>query len=148
MTRYIAFLRAVNVGGRVVKMDELKKLFLIPGIKNISTYIQSGNVIFDASAEKEVLQQQIEKKLLKSLGYEVTVFLKTFDEVRDIIKRMPYKKATEDTGLHVSMLSAEPDAEGIKQLQLLATEQEQVKISGTEAYILVPKGGPCESTYY
>ena len=143
MARYIAFLRAVNVGGRVVKMDELKKLFNMPGIKNISTYIQSGNVVFDShEANTDALKKKIESKLLKALGYEVTVFLKTFDEVRDIIKRNPYKKKDiEEMGLYISMLSAVPDSEGLKFVQQLLGDQEQVVVSGTEAYILCIKGG-------
>jgi len=140
MGRYIAFLRAVNVGGRVVKMDELKKIFAMPGIKNIATYIQSGNVVFDAGGEKEAIKEKIEKKLLKALGYEVVVFLKTFDEVRDIIKRVPYtKKQVEEMAVHISMLSEAPDKEGLKFVQDFIAPDEQVKVSGVEAYILVPK---------
>jgi uncharacterized protein (DUF1697 family) len=48
MTQYIAFLRAINVGGRLVKMEDLKKMLAMPGMKNISTYIQSGNVVFES----------------------------------------------------------------------------------------------------
>ena len=66
MGRYIAFLRAVNVGGRVVKMDELKKIFAMPGINNIATYIQSGNVVFDAAGDDDAaLKKKIESKLFK-----------------------------------------------------------------------------------
>ncbi len=142
MARYVAFLRAVNVGGRVVKMDELKEIFKLPGIKNIATYIQSGNVVFDAKGEKEVMKEKIEKKLLKSLGYEVAVFLKTFDDIRDIIKRAPYtEKEIEEQALHVIMLSGKPDAEGLKSVQDAIAPLEQIKVSGTEAYFLCPKKG-------
>lgn len=142
MARYIAFLRAVNVGGRVVKMDELKQIFSIPGIKNISTYIQSGNVVFDATGEKEGIKEKIEKKLLKSLGYEVIVFLKTFDEVRTIIKGAPYTEyEIAENALHVIMLSGKPDIEGLKFVQDTIAPLEQIKVRGTEAYFLCPKKG-------
>lgn len=142
MARYVAFLRAVNVGGRVVKMDELKEIFKLPGIKNIATYIQSGNVVFDAKGEKEVMKEKIEKKLLKSLGYEVVVFLKTFDDIRDIIKQAPYtEKEIEEQALHVIMLSGKPDAEGLKLVQDAIAPLEQIKVRGTEAYFLCPKKG-------
>jgi uncharacterized protein (DUF1697 family) len=142
MARYVAFLRAVNVGGRVVKMDELKEIFKLPDIKNIATYIQSGNVVFDAKGEKEVMKEKIEKKLLKSLGYEVVVFLKTFDDIRDIIKRAPYtEKEIEEQALHVIMLSGKPDAEGLKLVQDAIAPLEQIKVSDTEAYFLCPKKG-------
>ncbi|MBS1587778.1 MAG: DUF1697 domain-containing protein [Bacteroidetes bacterium] len=137
--RYVAFLRAVNVGGRVVKMDELKGLFAMPGIKNISTYIQSGNVVFDSNAEKDTLKTKIENKLLKELGYEVIVFLKSFDDIRDIIKRNPYSERELDGhDLHLSMLSGKPDKEGLAFVQDVIAPLEQIRISGTEAYILVP----------
>ena len=53
MTRYIAFLRAINVGGHTVKMAELKRLFEALGFTNVETFIASGNVIFDSSAKKD-----------------------------------------------------------------------------------------------
>jgi uncharacterized protein (DUF1697 family) len=139
MARYVAFLRAVNVGGRVVKMEELKELFAMPGIKNISTYIQSGNVVFDATTEKDALKTKIEKKLFKELGYEVLVFLKSFADIRNIIKRNPYSEnELEGHDLHLSILSGKPDKEGLAFVQDFIAPFEQIRISGTEAYILVP----------
>ena len=52
MTRYVAFLRAINVGGHVVKMEALRKLFESMGFQRVETYIASGNVIFDSEARK------------------------------------------------------------------------------------------------
>ena len=148
MTRYIAFLRAINVGGRVVKMDDLKKILTMPGIKNITTYIQSGNVVFDsAETDKATLVKKIEKKLLTALGYEVTTFVITIPDIESTIKRNPFKKYPEEMGLHVSFLSAAPDAELVKQLLLLQNEQEQFNVMGTEAYILVRKGAYGETKF-
>jgi len=148
MTRYIAFLRAINVGGRVVKMDDLKKILAMPGLKNITTYIQSGNVIFDsAETDKNVLVKKIEKKLLTALGYEVTTFLKTIPDIESIIKKNPFKKYPEEMGLHVSFLSAAADKELVKQLLLLQSEYEQFNVTGSEAYILVRKGAYGETKF-
>jgi uncharacterized protein (DUF1697 family) len=147
MTRYIAFLRAINVGGRVVKMDALKEMLALPGIKNISTYIQSGNVIFDSDGEKNALEKKIEKKLLATLGYEVTTIIRTIPEIAEIIKRNPFGKPAEDMGLHVSFLSAVPEADAVKQLLVMQNELEQFRVSGTEAYILVRKGGYGETKF-
>ena len=142
MGRYVAFLRAVNVGGRVVKMDELKEIFKMPGIKNISTYIQSGNVVFDAAGGKVMLKEKIEKKLFKSLGYEVIVFLKTFDDIRDIIGHVPYaEKELEDKALHLIMLSCPPDEAGLKQVQDFIAPMEEIRVVNTEAYFICPKAG-------
>jgi len=148
MIRYVAFLRAVNVGGRVVKMDELKKMFAIPGFKNISTYIQSGNVIFDCvEDDKSVLVKKIETKLLKSLDYEVKVFLKTIPDIADIVKKNPFKEITEDMRLHVSFLSAKPDKEKVELIIPMQNENEQFRIINTEVYLLVKKGGYGNSTF-
>jgi len=74
MSKYIAFLRAVNVGGRVVKMEQLKKIFEDLKLKNVKTFIQSGNVIFETmEKDKNILTKKIEKKLKASLNYEVLV---------------------------------------------------------------------------
>jgi uncharacterized protein (DUF1697 family) len=148
MTKYIAFLRAINVGGRVVKMDMLKKLMAMPGFKNITTYIQSGNVVFEhTETDKNVLIDKIEKKLLKELGYEVKTFLKTIPDLELVIKKNPFKKYNEDMGLHVSFLSGKPDAELVKQLLLLQTEFEQFRFADNEAYILVKKGAYGETKF-
>jgi uncharacterized protein (DUF1697 family) len=141
MIRYIAFLRAVNVGGRMVKMDTLKTMLTMPGIRNISTYIQSGNVAFDCKeTEKGKLTAKIESKLLKELGWEVKTLLRTKSELEAIINSNPYKKFPEDMALHVTFLSAAPDADLVKQLLALQTDAEQFVVIGTYAYIFVKKG--------
>ena len=67
MSRYIAFLRAVNVGGRIVKMEELRKHFAALGLANAETLIASGNVIFDSAAKSATgLQKRIEDGLQKA----------------------------------------------------------------------------------
>ncbi len=148
MTQYIAFLRAVNVGGRFVKMEDLKKMFALPGIKNISTYIQSGNVVFDsAEADRDVLVKKIETKLLKSTGFEVKTLIRTMPDMEAIIENNPFKKHGDDMALHVSLLSAVPDADKVKALLLLQTEQEQFRVDGGAVYILVKKGAYGETKF-
>ena len=142
MTRYIVFLRAINVGGRVVEMDALKDMFAMRGIKNITTYIQSGNVIFDsAETNKDVLVKKIEKKLLPRWAMRWPRFsLKTIPDLEAVIKNSPFKEYPVGMGLHVSFLSAVPDAEQVKVLLSLQNDNEQFIVSGSEAYILVKEG--------
>lgn len=112
MIRYVAFLRAINVGGqKLIKMAELARIFTAAGFRNVRTYIQSGNVIFDAASANQVaLRKKIEKTLQPALGYEVTVILRSLAEVEAIVRRDPFKKI--ETGaeamLFVVFLSAEP----------------------------------------
>jgi uncharacterized protein (DUF1697 family) len=85
--RYLALLRAVNVGGRTVKMERLRALFAELGFADVQTYIQSGNVFFScAMADRAKLTLKIERHLAKSLGFEVPVFIRTLEEL-DAIAR-------------------------------------------------------------
>ena len=78
MIRLTAFLRAINVGGRVVKMDVLRKQFESLGLENVSTFIASGNVIFETTGAKpDALETRIEERLQKALGYRVATFLRS-----------------------------------------------------------------------
>jgi uncharacterized protein (DUF1697 family) len=78
MPKFVAFLRAINVGGHLVKMDELRGLFEALGFTNVETFIASGNVIFDSKATNvKSLERKIEKHLEASLGYAVTTFIRS-----------------------------------------------------------------------
>jgi uncharacterized protein (DUF1697 family) len=90
---YIALLRGVNVGGHVVKMERLRELFMELGFTHVRTYIQSGNVFFEETAQidREILTQTIEQHLRQALGYEVPVFLRTIPELEQIVALDPFQ---------------------------------------------------------
>src|SRR5438552_19199303 len=108
MTKYIAFLRGINVSGqKLIKMEDLSRMFAEFGFHNVKTYIQSGNVIFEtAEPNPDTLTEKIEQGLHESLGYEVTVILRTFLEVEDLVKRDPFKgtKADGNAKMYVTFL--------------------------------------------
>src|SRR5688500_12178257 len=111
MTIYVAFLRGINVGGHTVKMDALKKAFEALGFENVSTFIASGNVIFESSAKKtETLEKKIETALEKELGYEVATFLRTDKQVAAIAEHdaFPKEKSKEGDTRYVVFLRAAP----------------------------------------
>ena len=90
--RYIALLRGINVGGRVIKMEQLRKLFTELGFSNVRSYINSGNIFFDTDdSDRKKLSYAIEQNLHKALGYEVPVFLRTIDELESILSQDPFK---------------------------------------------------------
>jgi uncharacterized protein (DUF1697 family) len=94
MPRYFAFLRAINVGGRVVRMEALRELFTGLGFTGVETFIASGNVIFHAkSAKPAELEKRIEKQLELSLGYPVAAFLRTGEELAAISRSRPFDEA-------------------------------------------------------
>jgi uncharacterized protein (DUF1697 family) len=94
MIKYVAFLRAINVGGKnLIKMPDLKKIFESAGMKNVTTYIQSGNVIFESNtSDKKILESKIEKNLHKTLSEDVVVFVRTIEELEEIIHKVPFQK--------------------------------------------------------
>ncbi|WP_260412156.1 DUF1697 domain-containing protein [Alkalihalobacillus sp. TS-13] len=118
MTVHIALLRGINVGGKKrVKMDQLKEIFASLGFRNVKTYIQSGNVMFEAD-ETEGLGGQIERRLKEELGFEVPVLIKTQEEWEKAIEQNPYdvEALDENEKLHVSFLAKEPTPEVVEEL--------------------------------
>jgi len=117
MTKYIAFLRGINVGGnKVIKMKDLESIFVSLGFENVKTYIASGNVIFE---EKEVnlstLAFKIEDSLKKELGYEVGVIVRIQSQIIRLIHSNPYKNIviTPQTRMYVTFLPT-PTSTSIK----------------------------------
>lgn len=143
---YIAFLKGVNVSGhRIIKMVELKAMFEEMGYKNVRTYIQSGNVVFESpKAKTETLCKKIEAALQKSLGYAVKIVIRTKEEIETIIVEYPFSKVKghENFKTDVAFLSAVPDKAAIKELEALNTDDEMFKVSGGNVYSLRNKGFP------
>src|SRR6185312_4662078 len=143
MIRHIAFLRGINVSGsKLIKMEELRPMFEALKFKNVKTYIQSGNVLFDTKETDEAaLNKKIEKHLHKCLGYEVTVVLRTLEEIAEIIKKNPFPKVTvgKELQLYVSFLHTKPDAKLTAALIALKNEYEEFIVKNREVYCLCSK---------
>jgi uncharacterized protein (DUF1697 family) len=145
MPRYAAFLRAVNLGrNRRVSSAELTSCFERSGFESVQTFRTSGNVVFDAGRQSPGrLTATIEDALARSLGYDVSVFLRTAQEVRAIAGHRPFPaksvKASEGK-LQVSMLGAEPSAAAREQTLALATDDDRLAFEKRELYWL-PSGG-------
>ena len=120
MAKYVAFLRAINVGGHLVKMDDLRALFEALGFTNVETFIASGNVIFDSkSANIGLLEKKIEKHLLKSLGYEVATFVRSVADVERIAGAKPFSTAELKSNFHalyVGFLAESPSEDARREL--------------------------------
>jgi len=149
MTIYVAFLRGINVGGHTVKMDALKNAFEALGFENVSTFIASGNVIFESSAKKtETLEKKIETALEKELGYEVATFLRTDKQVAAIAEHdaFPEQKSKEGDTQYVIFLRAAPDAATKKRVLALSNDEDVLHLDSAEMYWLRRKGGLLGST--
>ncbi len=140
MPKYVAFLRAINVGGHLVKMDRLRTIFEDLGFTNVETFIASGNVIFDSkSMNTELLEKKIEKQLLKSLGYEVATFIRSIEEVEKIATSEPF--SAEDlkqngTILYVGFLSQAPSEESRRELIKCANKNNDFAVTDRELFWL------------
>jgi uncharacterized protein (DUF1697 family) len=92
MPCYIAFLRGINVGGRSVTKQTLQAAFEDLGFTDVSTFKQSGNVIFQsAETDPKALSSKIEEKLKTKLGYIVAVFIRTIEQLKNLVKSDPFK---------------------------------------------------------
>lgn len=139
MTRFVAFLRAINVGGRVVPMAELRRHFETMGFTKVETFIASGNVIFGpASGSVAALEKQIAAHLESALGYEVGVFLRSCKEVEAVAKYEPFPPAqlAGATALNVAFLTQPLTAADARKLIALETEIDTFHSHGREVYWL------------
>lgn len=136
---YVAFLRAINVGGHLVKMDALKTIFEAMQLTDVSTFIASGNVIFRASADPPRLEATISRRLEQALGYPVATFVRTIDEVARIAKQAPFPASASGT-LYVGLLPHAPPSAAARTLAKLETPTDRLRIDGREVYWLCGTG--------
>ena len=145
-TQYIAFLRAVNVGGRIVKMTELKKMFESAGLADVSTFIASGNVIFSSSKPAAKLERHIETALKRSLGYAVATMLRSAADVAAVATYEAYPpRVLGDASLYVGFIQTAPPAAAVKAVLALQTDTDQLRVHGREIYWLA-RNNIAEST--
>lgn len=93
VTRYIAFLRAINVGGRTVAMERLREILGQAGLARVGTYIQSGNAFFESAESRDDLALRLEALLAKELGFATEVCLRSAQQVAEAIEGSPFRGA-------------------------------------------------------
>ena len=136
MPRNIAFLRAINVGGHIVKMQRLKELFQQLGFDGVETFIASGNVIFRSSTkDSAALEEKIEKKLERELGYAVKTFIRSDVEVTQIAAQASLADAQPGAEtLFIGFLKLAPTREVEQRLLAAQTPVDEFRIAGRELY--------------
>jgi len=140
MPKYVALLRAINVGGHTVKMDHLRSLFAAMGFAQVETFIASGNVIFDSkSGNPESLERKIEKHLQAALGYEVKTFIRTIPELAAVASYAPFSDQElnqEGHVLYIGFLAEHPGEQAKEKLLSCCGELDDLHVSGHEIYWL------------
>ena len=136
---YVALLRGINVGGKnSVPMKDLVAMFEKAGCAEVSTYIQSGNVVFRAEAALAVkLPAAIGAAIKKRFGFEPPVVLRSGEELRKVAEGNPFIKCEAET-LHVAFLADLPGKEPVRSLE--PKPPDEFAVIGREIYLRCPNG--------
>jgi len=134
---YVALLRGINVGGnRKVPMSDLRALHGTLGHSDVRTYIQSGNVVFDAKAGQPArVRAAIEKAIEGEFGFDVTVLLRTPAELAAVVKRNPFGAEA-----YVTFLDAPADPKLVKQIGPAPFTPDEFAAHGREVFVRCPNG--------
>jgi uncharacterized protein (DUF1697 family) len=120
MTTYISLLRGINVGGKnTIKMDILRELYVNLGFSNVQSYIQSGNIIFNAeSIDNQTLENKISTKITKTFELHLPVLVLTIDELKQALTNNPYttNNLKDPAKIHLTFLSEIPDEALLKKI--------------------------------
>jgi uncharacterized protein (DUF1697 family) len=139
MARYVAFLRAINVGGHTVTMDRLRDIVIAAGFEQVETVIASGNVIFSTrSRSTAAMEKRMAAALEDVLGYDVATFVRGLDEVAAIANATPFPAAemSKAGALVVGFMHAPLDAAGRRALGEFASDIDRFTAAGREVYWL------------
>jgi len=151
VTRYAAFLRAINVGGHTVAMTALRRHFEDLGCSDVRTVIASGNVLFSSSARSAVsLERRIAEHLAATLGYEVATFLRTPEELASITAHRAFAKTEAERPGHsmfVGFHGRAADGASRRRVLGLASDLDALRLRGREIYWLC-RGRTSDSKIY
>jgi uncharacterized protein (DUF1697 family) len=137
MPQYVAFLRGINVGGHRVKMEGLRGHFAALGFEDVETFLASGNVVFVSPEDDAVaLEQRIEKRLAKELGFATATQLRTLRALAEVVAYPAFPRARTDDSLYVCFLRAEPEAATRRAIDGLRSEVDDFRVNGRELYWL------------
>jgi uncharacterized protein (DUF1697 family) len=140
MATYIAMLRGINITGhKIIRMENLRASFEALGFRQVKTYVQSGNVVFETEPDAS-LAGKIQKKILADNGFNVSVLLKTPQDMARVIRNNPWlkMKGIDDSRLYVTFLSAPAPSTAESALKGLAKGRERFHVGRREIYLYCP----------
>ena len=143
--KYLALLRGINVGGKAkLPMKELAAIFKAAGASTVETYIQSGNVVFQA-AEAEACVATVTLEIARVYGYPGRIVLRTAEELRKAFRDNPFARSASPTGnqadpLHVYFLADWPDKSAVAALDHERSPSDSFVVNGREIYLHLPQG--------
>ncbi|HEX5965409.1 MAG TPA: DUF1697 domain-containing protein [Pyrinomonadaceae bacterium] len=136
MTKYVALLRKINVGGQnVIKMDALREAFEAAGLKNVRTFQQAGNVVFETTAKNPVAK--IERVLSVSFDSDLKAIVFSLDELANIAKRNPFERVEQgDVMLCVAFLADKPAQTPKLPLKSTTENLEMISVRDRAAFVV------------
>lgn len=143
-TTYIALLRGINVGGhKIIQMEQLRKSCAALGLENVQTYVQSGNVVFQARKQSATaLSEKLQEKILRDFGFSAGVIVRTADEISRAIRANPFlkKKGIDPARLYVTFLSGVPATAALRALEKFSSPPDEFRCLGQEIFLYLPNG--------
>jgi uncharacterized protein (DUF1697 family) len=143
MNKYLAFLRGINVGGRIIKMAELRACLEMAGFENVATLLQTGNVSFESHKKAAELKPEIEALLSKTFNYAAKVWVISADELRQIVEANPFDGAPSDYHQYVIFFENGLEKEFVAEVQ--EAKGEKTKAGKGVVYWKVKRGVTLQS---
>jgi len=139
---HVALLRGINVGGKnLLPMKDLAGMFAEAGCTEVRTYIQSGNVIFEARAGALEIAQVVVANIKKRFGLRTTLIIRNAQQLRRIILKNPFiNTGVDEKALHVYFLASTPNAHAIGGLDTGRSAPDSFHVLGQEIYLHLPNG--------
>ncbi|HAI81680.1 MAG TPA: hypothetical protein DCL65_11710 [Chryseobacterium sp.] len=145
--KYCAFLRGVNVNGTSMKMAEVMNVFTDAGMKEVSSVLASGNILFSSDKKPSELKNILEKSMSEYFDYEAFLFLKNENEISEIVNNNPFNKAED---LHIYAFVGIEDVETLLMEEFSKSdkaENEKAEIVADTFYWQIQKGNTLGSTF-
>ncbi|WP_115461125.1 DUF1697 domain-containing protein [Winogradskyella aurantiaca] len=140
MKTYVAFIRGINVGGHnKLPMADLRQTLTSNHFNNVSTYIQSGNVLFNSSKDAAILEKEFEQLLLEHFQLDVQVIIRTQKELKSILKEFPFPPE-QITQSYFVLFKTIPKKEKVDKVKLIELPFDQFVIKSHTLYLLPEQG--------
>jgi uncharacterized protein (DUF1697 family) len=143
MYEYISFLRGINVGGKVLKMDRVVELYLSVGLADVRSYIQSGNVLFNTSKWRlKGLERELQHQIEYRLSFDVSVIIRSRQQLKSIIRNNPFSNRSdfETRSSYVTFLSGRIREDSLRNVGTEKITIDEYRLAETEVYLFCPGG--------
>ncbi len=142
--RFVALLRGVNVGRhKRMRMAELRDALVAAGLDEVSTYLQSGNVLFSAETDdRSTLESSIEAAVGERFGFDVAVLVRSAEQMQEVVVSNPYapQAASDPTRVHAMFLAASPSAEAWSRVDPASVAPDEFSVNDDVVYMHLPNG--------